>query len=196
MAHPEVRGKTLTLSMSRSGFTLIELLMVVVLLGLVAAFAGQNFASTLGSTRLDQSVRELYQAARYAKIIAVESQSVTQLKLNRETGEITLLGAGDSDNGVAKLGDAFFKPVSLETGVRFLNISVDAIRGTTAATASNSIETIRFYSDGATDGAWIALSDERQERIRSLSITPLTGRMEVLEGSVQPESTRIDLDEL
>ena len=169
--------------------------MVVILLGLVAAFAGQNFASTLGSTRLDQSARELYQSARYAKMLAVESQTVTQLKLNRETGEITLLGSVDAENGVSELGDAFFKPVSLPSGVRFLNISVDAIRGTTPSTASDTIETIRFYSDGATDGAWIVLTDARQERIRSVAVAPLIGRIEVLEGSAQPETRRIDLDE-
>ena len=183
------------MSKSESGFTLIELLMVVVLLGLVVAFAGQNFASSLGSARLDQAARELYQSARYAKMTAIESQSVSQLKLNRETGEIELLGRSKAENGVTTLGDAFFKPVSLPSGVRFHNISVEAIRGAATPDATNTIETIRFYADGATDGAWIALTDERRQRIRSVTIAPLTGRIEVLAGTAQPETTRIDLDE-
>lgn len=182
-------------SMSKFAFTLIELLMVVVLLGLVAAFAGQNFASSLGSTRLNQSARDIYHSARYAKMIAVESQTVIQLKLDRETGEIKLLGSLVPENGVKSISDAFFEPVSLPSGVRFLNISVETIRGATMSSASNSIETLRFYSDGATDGAWIALTDERRERTRSVTIAPMTGHIEVLEGTARPATKRIDLDE-
>jgi MSHA pilin protein MshA len=104
----------------QAGFTLIELVMVIVILGILSAFALPRFAD-LGSEARVASIRGIYGAIKSASSIAH-----AQALVENATGDITLdgtsivmVGKYPSAAGIqvaAQLNSTDFKTVSTDAG--------------------------------------------------------------------------------
>ena len=101
-------GKHTLKSPDSTGFTLIEIVMVLGLMAFAAAVVITNFAS-LADRGDSQTSEEILQAAvREARFLAASERIVTELRFDKESGSLLILGE-TADGEPFKLDDRFNK---------------------------------------------------------------------------------------
>lgn len=99
-------GKQAQQSPDLEGFTLIEIVMVLGLMAFAAAVVITNFAS-MADRGDSQTSEEILQAAvREARFLAATERIVTELRFNKETGNLLISGE-TADREPFKLDDTF-----------------------------------------------------------------------------------------
>ncbi len=194
------------------GFTLIELLAVSVLIGLFAGMSIMRYAKLGTKTTLTNQTRQIYLAAKYARIAAVEKQKPFVLRLD-ETGRQIVVGPLEQEQAAPTDGqellpsmasqtsqasltqqamepeplvvkNAYVKPVLLHDKLMLEQFLVDG---------QNTIESqCVFYPDGTAQACVIQLGDG----IRHASVfVTQTGRASMkMEAAQQIQTGRVDLD--
>lgn len=185
---------------NKMGFTLIELLAVAALIGLLAGVTLLRYAKMGSQAVLVNQSRQLYLAAKYARVAAIEQQKSVVLKLDETQRQIMLDIVQDEDSSVRQdstaatetaalspqVKNTYFRPILLDSRLWVEQFVVDG-------GDQKSME-CTFYPDGTAQACAIQLGDG--QRHASVSITQ-TGRaklqMDVV-GAIQ--TGRIDLDRI
>lgn len=191
------------------GFTLIELLAVTVLIGLFAGMSIMRYARMGTKMTLTNQTRQIYLAAKYARIAAVEKQKPFVLRLD-ETGRQIIVGPLEQEQTAPADGqeltasqasqpsltqqatepeplvvkNAYVRPVLLNDKLMLEQFLVEG--------QSTSVTQCVFYPDGTAQPCVIQLGDG----IRHASVfVAQTGRAGMkMEAAQQIQTGRVDLD--
>jgi prepilin-type N-terminal cleavage/methylation domain-containing protein len=191
------------------GFTLIELLSVTTLIGLLAGMSLMRYAKMGSQTILTNQTRQIYLAAKYARIAAVEQQKSYVLKLD-DTGRQVVVGPLPQEptisTDVPELSNSaisqksipqesvesepqvvrnmYVRPIVLDDKLQIEQFIID---GQNTA----GLQCI-FYPDGTAQACVIQLGDG--VRHASVFVTQ-TGRARMkMEAAGQLQTGRVDLD--
>ncbi|MBE0536111.1 MAG: hypothetical protein IH624_10620 [Phycisphaerae bacterium] len=162
------------------GFTLAEILVIVALLGLLATSSGNVAYSTYRRFQVEKAARQLYLAARYARIFAVERHMYCRLVLDK-TNRRFFITAERADmqgvDGAARIiANSYTKPTELPGLVEFEQINV--LSGyATAAEGITDGAVITFYPDGTADMSAIQIGDG--ESHFAVYVLAATGKVQV-----------------
>lgn len=175
-----------------SGFTLVELLAVSVIVALLASIAISSGHGTYKRLLVERAAKEVYFAAKYARLLAIEKQVKCRLILDEEENTLCLAlvnnGIGAEDMEV--ISNQYSKPVKFETGVKFEKISIVSMKET-----SEDETVVTFRPDGTADTAIIQIGDDKNKF--TVYIMASTGRAKVLLGLAEDLPVDIiDLDEI
>lgn len=193
----------------RGGFTLIELLAVTVLIALFAGMSIMRYAKMGSQTILTNQIRQVYLAAKYARIAAVEKQKSYVLRL-APTGRQIVVGPLQQEDAIladpqepsassvsqaaiaeeaaasepAVVKNAYVKPIIIDDKLMIEQFLVDG----QSMLQSQCV----FYPDGTAQGCVIQLGDGF--RHASVFVTQ-TGRARLkMEAAQQIQTGRVDLD--
>jgi prepilin-type N-terminal cleavage/methylation domain-containing protein len=193
----------------RCGFTLIELLAVTALIGLLAGMTIMRYAKMGTQTILTNQTRQVYLAAKYARIAAVEKQKSFVLRLD-ETGRQIVVGPLQQEQTALTAGqepptsaaspasvpaestepeplvvkNSYVRPIMLNDKLLVEQFLVD---GQTTGEPQ-----CVFYPDGSAQACVIQLGDGL--RHASVFVTQ-TGRASMrMEAAGQIQTGRVDLD--
>ncbi len=174
----------------KNGFTILELVAVAAMIALLFSVGIASYARTFKRWAVEQNARQLYMAARSARLYAVENQQDCTLSLDRENQQFFLL-IEDLDEDAAD-GDRMFvstpwsRKVQLQEHVSFETVKVAGLY--------KDIEGgIVFRPNGTADNAVIQLGDGKVHY--TVMISGGTGRARLFEGEAeQLQTDQIDLD--
>jgi prepilin-type N-terminal cleavage/methylation domain-containing protein len=177
------------------GFTLAEVLVVVSLIGLMATAGGGVAYNTYKRYLVEKAARQLYLAARYARLFAVEHHMQCRLvldKTNRRfylTAERAEAPAGETMRMIA---NSYTKPMELSGRVEFEKINVvSGYEGAVEGLSEGAV--ITFYPDGTADMSAVQLGDG--ENHFAVYILAATGKAHVEFGlAAQGPVEVVDLD--
>jgi type II secretion system protein H len=183
------------------GFTLIEIIIVLVIMGLMAAFAGPRIAKSLGGLSLRTTAKKVAGALRYAKSRSVNTGRLYSVILDCDKNRVIVLqsrqapaaGMLEEDNATdeqeaddEEFSDARqpketkpeMKIYPLPEGITFDKITIGDVEDDEEA--EEKIYQMAFFPNGTSQGGEILLSDSR-ERIYSIQVDFLTGVVTVAE---------------
>lgn len=169
------------------GFTLIELTAVAGLIALLSAAAFVSYAQSWRHSALRHNAQQLYLAARYARVLAIESGRTAKLVIDQDNHSF-FIARDDADTGqTMRISNLWQRPVSLAESVAFEQV---ILLNTSSQTADGAIV---FRPDGSADAATVQLSNGA--RRYTVKISPATGRATLEDGLGQTTSPdQIDLD--
>jgi len=183
------------------GFTIIELVAVAALIALIASVSLLRFVRMENQSAIGNDIRQLYLAARYARIAAIEQQRVFYLLADvarhrflivqepasdetqtADTGLDGMQSAQASDSVEVK--NEYARPYTLAPSLMIEQFLVDGVENAEMRTA--------FYPDGQAQAAVIQLGDGI--RHASVIIMP-SGRVKMSMDIADARQTgRFDLD--
>ena len=179
------------------GFTIVEILLVVVLIALIAGAGGGIYVGTYKKMTVEKSARDFLLAAKYARIMAIERQSLCRIELDQSNGRFALVveelneQTGDSERVIVQ--DEYFRPVKFEGDVKFEDIKISPIDGAETF-RQQELQTIVFLPNGTAQSAVIQIGDGRGHY--TVNISAATGRVTMYVGTVDElKIGTIDLDE-
>jgi type II secretion system protein H len=177
------------------GFTLIELMIVLVIMGLVLAFAAPRIASNLLGLSLDTTAKKVAGALRYARSQALTTGRIYNAIFDCENGRMIIVEAwkpsaaeeyaaeiaAEAADDAQEQGTASEilnrqrqqpKTYELPEEIRFGAVTI----GDAVCNDDNGkdICQMAFFPDGTSQGGEIILTDTK-ERIYSIDINLLTG---------------------
>ena len=187
---------------NQSAFTMIELLAVAALVGILASISVLRYSKMGSQTVLMNQTRQLYLIAKYARVAAIERQTVVALKLN-EAQQLFYLEAamptGLSDSSMAEvpqmeslsgqmespiLKNAYTRPLALDKKLLVELFVVDGLDGRQTQSL--------FYPDGRAQACLIQLGDGLHHAYVTVN---QTGRVTMQHGMAEQLQTgRVDLD--
>jgi type II secretion system protein H len=188
----------------RRGFTLFEIMIVVVILGLVLAITLPSIKGTIGKTRLTTSAREITALMRFARSVAVLTESRCELRFSPEEDTFQLVAYdkngerveveerrarrrhADEGNPLV-IGADMLNVQQLPRRVHFAVIYTAA-----DLTEENGLPRVIFYPDGSATPATVAIEDEDGKTIR-VEVYRTTGMTRVEDGlpPQQPPAQRL-----
>lgn len=182
-----------------SGFTLVELLVVVALIGLMASAAGSISYGTYRRMLVEKAAKQIYLAAKYARLLAVEKQTYCRLMLDEEERAFCLMMSGsmqtDEQSSGRLVADSYSKPAQFGGEVKFEQIKI-----LPSYQAESEIETeeqsIMFYPDGTADTAALQVGDGKNHY--AIYVLPATGKVKVEFGEADEtpvETVDLDMEE-
>ncbi len=174
------------------GFTLVELLAVSVIVALLGSVAISFGHGTYKRLLVERAAKDVYFAAKYARLLAIEKQVKCRLLLNDEENVLSLILPGnDSDaEDVQLVSDQYSKPIKFEDGVKFEKISIISMKE-----GSDDETIVTFRPNGTADTAIIEIGDGKNKY--TVYIMASTGRAKVLFGPAEDlPMDIIDLDEI
>lgn len=174
----------------KSGFTLLELIAVTALIALLFSVGIASYARTFKRWAVEQNARQLYMAARAARLYAVEHQQPCTLALDQENRQFFL--AADASNtqqeSLSLVSTPWSRKVALAEPVSFEAISI-------AGQQEDFTGGINFRPDGTGDNAIIQLGNGSVHY--TVMVSGQTGRAKLLEGKAEDlQSDQIDLDRM
>lgn len=176
----------------RAGFTLIELLVVSVLIVLLSGATLRVSMRMHQRMLVESKARQVYMAAKYARLFAVEQQRACRLVLNRELGNFCVMGRLGAQAQETPLSNPFTRPGQLDAGVEFEKIAIIP-SASARSTDESEMQTVYFLPDGTADGAVLQIGNGTTHY--SICISPATGRAQVVQGTLdQAPIDIVDLD--
>jgi type II secretion system protein H len=165
---------------NKDGFTLLELLVVLVVIGLLAAFVLPRMGGTLSNLQLRTAARQVAAAMRYATQKAMSEQRPFALRFDADAGDIRLVPS----TATSAIPDE--QPVPAERLPGDLDrwklperIRLTPPRDDLAVGAQHPF-TIHFYPNGSNSGGTIALTAENHRRM-NVRIAFMTGAITIEE---------------
>jgi len=143
---------------TRAGFTLIEVILVLLILALALALVPPLFQGALGTVSLMRDARELGNALRHLRSVAISTQAPQALTVDVEARTYSV---GDRD--VVQLPDS---------------IHLEIVTAQSEMT-SETVGSFRFFPDGGATGGQIILSRSGHRLV--LDIDWVTGRVRLYE---------------
>jgi len=179
------------------GFTIAEMLLVVVLIVLIAGVGGGFTVGTYKKMLTEKAARQLLLASKYARITAIERQSMCRIELDTENNSFVLtieqLNSQTGETEKAAVQDVFFRPVQLAGDVEFESVKIDSAVSEELLEQEES-RTIAFSPDGTAQSAVIQIGDGKNHI--TFSISAATGKVKMYPGTAQEVKVgTIDLDE-
>lgn len=178
--------------LKKRGFTLIELLAVTALIALLAGVTLLRYAKMGTQTILTNQARQIYLAAKYARVASIEQQKSYVLRLDALGRQITV-GPMSQEEQTLESGqepepsivkNAYVQPITLNEKLLVEQFLVDG--------ENLSRTECVFYPDGTAQACVIQLGDGL--RHASVFITQ-TGRTRMrMEIAAQIQAGRVDLD--
>jgi len=170
----------------KNGFTLLELLAVAAMVALLFSVSIASYGRTFNRWALEQNARQLYMAARSARLHAVEHQQECTIVLDRENGQFFLTIESTEEAGITPVSTPWSRKVQLQKHVSFETVKI--------AGRNEEIDGgIVFRPDGTADNAVIQLGDGKLHY--TVMVNGGTGRARLIEGEAEELQTdQIDLD--
>ena len=180
---------------SSPGFTLVEILAVLILITLMAG-ATTSILRNRYKRLAEKAATELFLAAKYARIIAIERQMPCKLYLDQDQpGFYLTTGSYEQQNGGYEeitINNQYHRPVILPEGITFEEINIKPIENYLLPTNQED-NVIAFAPNGTADAAVIQIGAGK--RHYTLHISPATGRPTLTRGTATTDNTDIiDLD--
>jgi len=169
----------------KNGFTLVELILVVLIVGLTAAFAVPNFVRSYQGAKLRTSARSVVMAHRFARSVAVLQQKSVAIYFYSEKNKIEVVslapeGGPREVSGISG-GEAESYQVTielermLEDGVRILEFEIDK-----DGQMEKEAYWANYYPNGMSDKYAIRLADN-QDKTLFIEVDALSGKAVVEE---------------
>ncbi len=174
----------------RNGFTLLELLAVAAIIAILFSISIASYAGTFNRWSVEQNARQLYMAAKSARLYAVEHQQSCTLVLDRENGQFFLTTQETDQNTgedeITLVSTPWSRKVQLQRHVTFETVKI--------AGRYEDIEGgIVFRPDGTADNAAIQLGNGKVHY--TVIVNGGTSRAQLCEGEAEELRTdQIDLD--
>jgi prepilin-type N-terminal cleavage/methylation domain-containing protein len=169
------------------GFTTVELLAVVVVIGLLASVGGVYFAS-YKQVAVDKCARDIVLAAKYARVLAIEKQSICRLVLDKVENSLCLVVSGGKNRVVR---DEYFRPRKFGGDIEFEGVVIATENG--SAGGGDDSAAIVFRSDGTADSAVVQIGDG--ENHCTVYISAATGKARAEAGKAKETTADVvDLD--
>lgn len=181
---PELTGRLWRVAVCQKGFTLIELAVVVLIISLFAVFTVPRITN-IGQLKLNKTGRNLARTITYLNTQAMATREFLQLEFDVKSGEYHI-------NFLNNEGE--FEPTSFplfEKGKLPRNIRIKEFTTLFNGSLIGQTAWLHFLPEGFAEKAVIVLSD-RSDRIISLIVDPLTGRVKVEKGETKFEYVEIE----
>jgi general secretion pathway protein H len=164
---------------NEAGFTLIELAMVMVVIGIVITLAMPRFGTLFERQQMRRTINAIRGYARYLQAFAAVEKCVYRLSFDLDQRRIfaTSLGTASCPGPARRLPD-----YTLPATVHILDVVTPE-----GEKIAEGIAETHFFPTGFAQPSTIHLSGTTTQRI-TLMIEPLTGRVHVLEGYVDPQA--------
>ena len=165
------------------GFTLVEMTAVAALMALLASATFVGYAQSWRHWTVRQNARQFFLAARYARLLAIESGQTCRLVIDRENGAFYVVQDADETGEPAMVSNVWHRPVTLADGVSFEQVTM---------TGEGAIA---FRPDGSADAAMVQVGNGARQY--TIQISSATARATLLDGASEPyEPDQIDLDQV
>jgi type II secretion system protein H len=193
------------------GFTLIEILVVIAIIAIIATASSGLYHGTFKNMQLEKAAKEIYLAAKYARLAAVEKQTEFRLAIDKVENKIFVVyermnpETEELEKTIAS--NPYTKPVTLPNGVTIQDVKIvrsiqlieDKKKGDLEDEEDEyedeeSGEVVVFTPYGTADSAVIKIGNERTSY--TVSISPATGKVKIVRGETELPMDIIDLDEL
>jgi prepilin-type N-terminal cleavage/methylation domain-containing protein len=172
-----------------NGFTLLELVVTAALIALLTSATWVTYTRTWKQWVLRQNAQQLYLAARYARVLAIEGRKPCQLVIDQQKSAIYILQESDESEGETLVSNVWHRSVLLADSVR-----IERITTLDANSVGAPKGEITFHPDGSADAVSVQVGNGI--RCYTIQIQAATGRAKLLDGAIityEPE--RIDLDQ-
>lgn len=164
--------------------------MVAAMIALLTSATFIGYAQTWRHWSLRQNARQLYLAARYARVLAISSQQPCQLIIDRQNGAFYVAQESAESKQVEIVSGLWSRPVTLAEAVTFERVVSAGLGG-----AEEAASAITFRPDGSADAAMVQVGNG--DRHFTVQISAATARATLLEGAVESYvPDQIDLDEM
>jgi len=186
---------------SRRAFTVVEVLVVVAIIAIMATAAGGMYMGTFKNLQLEKSAKQIYLAAKYARLAAVSKQIEFRMLIDNKKGIVSVIydqtdTESDEETQVA-VSNPYTRPVKLPEGVFVKEVVIVPSENAAADQDTDEDEyrdkMIVFTPYGTADSAVIKISNKRTDY--AISVSPATGKVKIVKGDAQITPDVIDLDE-
>jgi prepilin-type N-terminal cleavage/methylation domain-containing protein len=193
------RPKSFCCAGAGRGFTMIEMMMVVALMALLAGIGGGLYKGTMEGMLVKKAARDFYLAARYARMLAVESQRPCRIEMDRANNSFAVVSeqineqTGEVETLAVK--NYYAKTVKFADGIRFEDVQIFSNDSDGEASPEEQIQSILFFPNGTVQASVIQIGDGKTHY--TAGIYPSTGRVKIYFGQAENiESQVIDLDQM
>ena len=173
----------------QNGFTLLELLAVAAIVAMLFSLGIASYARTFQRWGVQQNARQMYLAAKAARLYAIEHQQPCTLVLDRENGAFFLIVEStqvDSSGQQTLISTPWSRKVELHEHVTFENVKI-------AGRVEDITGGVLFRPDGTSNNAVIQLGNGTTHY--TITISAGSGRARLIEGQAENlQIDQIDLD--
>lgn len=175
---------------SRRAFTIVEILVVVMVLALLASGFVGAYLGTYKRLLVEKAASDVYLAAKYARIVAIERRQSCVLALDKESGGFGLTFPQGGAAGENIVSNQYSRPGTFADGVKYEKIAISPSVEPDEEDEDKDIVT--FKADGTADNAVIQIGDEKN--VYTVYIYAATGKAKMKRGL--PEEVAIGVIDL